>query len=67
MRILYYLWEEPNDADGMECLKRMGHEVFSFSYPLKDKLNDIAFAKNIEQILKESVYDCIFTFNFFPI
>lgn len=67
MRILYYLWEEPNDADGMACLERMGHEVFGFSYPLKDKLNDIDFAKKLEEIVKESMFDCIFTFNFFPI
>lgn len=67
MRILYYSWEETNAADAMECLQYNGNEVDCFLYSIVDKLNDISFAKKLEEILKEKKYDCIFTFNFLPI
>lgn len=67
MRILYYSWEETNAADAIECLQYNGNEVDCFSYPIVDKLNDVPFAKKLEETLKEKKYDCIFTFNFLPI
>ena len=67
MRVLYYSWEESNAEDAVDCLKSQGYEVEQFLYPIKDKLNDVVFAKKLEEILKEKSFDCIFTFNFLPI
>lgn len=67
MRILYYSWDEANNIDAMECLKFDGNEVEQFECQMGDKLNDVIFAKKLEGKLKEKKYDCIFTFNFFPI
>lgn len=67
MRILYYSWEETNAADAIECLQYGGNEVDCFSHPIADKLNDVPFAKKLEEIIKDKKYDCIFTFNFLPI
>lgn len=67
MRILYYSWDEMSAVDAMECLRFDGNEVECFSYPVIDKLNDVSFAKKLEEVLKEKKYDCIFTFDFFPI
>ena len=53
MRILYYSWEETNAADAIECLQYNGNEVDCFSYPIVDKLNDVPFAKKLEETLKE--------------
>lgn len=67
MKILYYSWEEVNAEDAIECLQADGHEVDQFLYPIEDKLNDVVFVKKLEEIINEKMYDCIFTFNFFPI
>lgn len=67
MKILYYSWEETNAEDAVECLQFNGNQVERFSYPIVDKLNDISFAKKLEEVIKEKSYDCIFTFNFLPI
>ena len=67
MRILYYTWAEANAKDVEECLKERNNIVDKISFPIKDKLNDIPFANYMGKLLEENVYDCIFTFDFFPI
>lgn len=67
MRILYYCWDELTSADFLESAKELGYTVAVLRCPLPNKLIDIEFSNKLEQILKCDNYDCIFTFNYFPV
>lgn len=67
MRILYYCWDELTSADFLESTQELGYTVAVFRYPLKNKLMDVEFMNKLEQIMICDDYDCIFTFNYFPV
>lgn len=66
MKILYYCWDEITAADCIDSMRRLSYEVHVFEAPLQDYDRDPRFMEQIGEVLKEK-YDCIFSFNFYPI
>lgn len=67
MKILYYTWNEITGADIEDTFQRMHIEYTKVSWEIQNLLEDEIFRKNLENQLREEIYDYIFTFNFFPI
>lgn len=67
MRILYYTWNECTFRDCSECMQRLGWQVDVVSYRLEDYDRDEAFMEQVSALLRQYSYDCIFTFNYFPV
>lgn len=67
MKILYYCWDELTSEDFVESAKELGYTVAVLRCPLSNKLIDAEFSDKLEQIVKCDDYDCIFTFNYFPV
>ncbi len=67
MKILYYCWDEYTSKDIMDVFNRKGYEVDCLSAPVQDKLRDATFMEMLRYKLKNNTYDCIFTFNFWPV
>lgn len=67
MKILYYCWDEITSADLLESLRELDYTVAVFRHPLPNKLADSAFTGKMEEIVKYDDFDCIFTFNYFPV
>lgn len=67
MNILYYTWNEYCNLDIRQCFEALGYEYTVFDYELKNKLQDEPFSLTFMQVLEEGNYDCIFSFNYFPI
>ena len=53
--------------DLSDHLRSSGHNVKSVGYPYKDKYHDDEFESVADQELRTHNYDCVFTFNFFPL
>ncbi|MGN0342152.1 MAG: DUF3880 domain-containing protein [Roseburia sp.] len=66
IRVLYYDWDEYTGRDCMDSMKALGWRVTVVKYALPDYEKDELFEEQMGQILKEK-YDCIFSFNFYPI
>ncbi len=67
MNILYYCWDEYTSKDIIDIFERKGYKVDIFDAPCADKLRDETFMEMLRCRLKSTFYDCIFTFNFWPI
>lgn len=67
MRILYYTWNEITFRDCSECMQRLGWQVDVISYRLQDYDREDVFAEQMGALLRKYSYDCIFTFNYFPV
>lgn len=67
MKILYYTWNECTYEDCIDCMKSLGWQVSVLSEALKDYDTDDSFISKMDSILKSSDFDCVFTFNYFPI
>lgn len=67
MRILYYTWDECTFCDCSECMQRLGWQVDVVSYRLEDYDRDETFMEQVSALLRQYPYDCIFTFNYFPV
>ncbi len=67
MRILYYCWDELTSADFLQSAEELGYTVAVLRCPLPNKLIDAEFNEKLELIVKCDSYDCIFTFNYFPV
>lgn len=67
MNILYYTWNEYTFKDCTECMKALGWNITVISHPLKDYDIDDEFMCEITAVIRSSNYDCIFSFNYFPI
>lgn len=67
MNILYYFWDEFTANDILDVFKKKGHTVDIDSTPINDKLNDINFAESFLSKIQSGNYDCVFSFNFYPI
>ena len=66
MKILYYDWDEITGRDCRECMVVLGWMVSVVKYNLSDYERDDVFEEQMRHVLKHG-YDCIFSFNFYPI
>ena len=67
MKVLYYYWTENCADDMIATLIRLGHQVKKVSFEYKDYDNDPVFEDKLGKELRNGGYDCIFSFDFFPI
>ena len=67
MKIMYYCWDEITEFDILDAFNRKGYTVEVDKTPITDKLNDINFAEAFLAKLENNNFDCIFSFNFYPI
>lgn len=67
MNILYYHWDEFTANDILDVFNRKGYSVDVDDTPIADKLNDIHFAEAFLEKIQSGNYDCVFSFNFYPI
>ena len=67
MKILYYSWDEVTELDILDVFNRKGYTIEVDKTPINDKLNDIEFAEAFLKKLEGDSFDCIFSFNFYPI
>jgi len=67
VRILLYDMGAFTQNDIMSALDRIGIAYENILYKLKDIQSDPYFEKRIMEILKESVFDAVFSVNFFPV
>lgn len=51
MNILYFTWDEIIKNDVITTLRESGHNVYVYSYELKNNISDAAFIKSIEKII----------------
>lgn len=66
MKILYYDWDEVTGRDCMDSMKALGWMVSVVKYNLPDYERDDVFEEQMHLLLKDG-YDCIFSFDFYPI
>lgn len=72
MRILFYCWKAYNQSDIIAALRRRGHVVDMFEMELGNFEEDDNFTEKFTKKLfagenTESVYDAVFSVNYFPI
>lgn len=67
MNILYYFWNENSATDIEQAFCNLGHSYAKISYPLKSYDHDEEFENQLHQLLEQYQFDCIYTFNYFPI
>lgn len=67
MKILYYTWHEWTYQDCFECMKEQGWHVDTVNYPMLDYDVDEDFMECIRGHLLKEKYDCIFSFNYYPV
>ncbi len=67
MKILYYCWNEITELDIMDVFGRKGYEVDVDKTPISNKLRDLEFEDTFKAKIKSNNYDCVFTFNFYPV
>lgn len=67
MNILYYYWNENSKEDCVDSLRRLGHTVKIWSKQILNHLSDHEFESAIKKELTLSSYDCIFSFDYFPL
>lgn len=67
MKILYYCWDEVAANDILDAFSRKGHIVEIDKTHITDKLNDINFAEAFLRRIQNDNFDCVFSFNFYPI
>lgn len=67
MKVFYYCWNENSAADIKYTFTNLGYEYTEFSFPLNNYDEDSAFETAFIHKLTQSTFDCIYTFNYFPI
>lgn len=65
--ILYYTWHEYTYPDCTESLCRLGCTVDAVSGDIQDYDRDETFIAQMKKFCSAKKYDCIFTFNYFPV
>lgn len=66
MKVLYYYWNENPKDDCVEAFSRLGHDVGVWAHPMCSYTSDEAFWEALHRKLKSGGYDCIFSFDYFP-
>ncbi len=67
MKILYYYWNENSKDDCVDAFSRLGNDVFVWSHAFDSYTLDEQFLVDIETIISKKGFDCIFSFNYFPL
>lgn len=67
MKILYYYWNENSKDDCVESMRRLGHTVTIWEHPVKNYAEDPDFGASVNSELCKNGYDCIFSFDYFPL
>lgn len=67
MHILYYYWNENSKDDCVESMERLGHKVTVWSMTAKSYSEDPSFSEALANEICKSSYDCIFSFDYFPL
>ena len=67
MNILYYYWNENSKDDCVEGMERLGHKVTVWSKTARSYSEDPSFTEALTAEIHKSSYDCIFSFDYFPL
>src|SRR5574344_384952 len=67
LNILYYNWYENSENDLCNTLIALGHGIAKINYPIQNLENDDNFYSYLQNLVLKCHFDCIFTFNYFPI
>lgn len=67
LNILYYNWYENSEYDFCNTMVTLGHTVAKINYQIKDFEKDESFSAYLLNLITSYQFDCIFTFNYFPI
>ena len=67
MNLLYYCWNENSSFDIEQAFSNLGYSYVKLSYALSSYDSDPEFEEQMEQLLHQYSFDCIYTFNYFPI
>lgn len=67
MNIFLYSWNCNSEEDFCESLQKLGHIYTKFACPVQDYEEDSAFIENCINELRKKSYDCIFSFDYFPV
>lgn len=67
MNILYYFWNENSSDDIEMAFSKLGYSCAKISCPLQNYDSDSSFEVQMQQLLKQYSFDCIYSFNYFPI
>lgn len=67
MNILYYYWNENSKDDCVESMERLGHKVRVWKKEFRNYSDDPEFEEALAKELASSSYDCIFSFDYFPL
>lgn len=67
MRILYLDWPCFGKVDTQYTLTQAGHELIPFFHPDYQERTSSAFDSAFDNFLKDSHFDCCFSFNYFPV
>lgn len=66
-KILYYTWNEYTFQDCVQSIEQLGHDVDIITGSIQNYDTDEEFMQKIKQQYALQKYDCIFTFNYFPL
>ena len=65
--LIYDLFGSFQIKDVEYCLKKLGHNVCSKFYLVKDRYNDDEFSALLQSDLDQNSFDLVFTTNYYPI
>lgn len=66
-RVLYYAWNECTLTDCVESMRNLGYTVDVISGSIQNYDLDEIFIAKLKNFFVSGKYDCIFTFNYFPV
>lgn len=67
MQILYCYWGEHPANDMIQAFRELGHNITQFPFQVKDYSKDPAFSGALTKALSAGSFDCLFSFDFFPL
>ena len=67
MNILYFCWNENSSSDIEQSFSNLGFSFAKISCHLNSYDSDPVLTQQINEILRQYKFDCIYTFNYFPI
>lgn len=67
MHILYYCWNEHTYDDMLNTLTSLGHQVSTIRYTLNNYFEDFSFEEQLSEIIDQTDFSFLYSFNFFPI
>lgn len=67
MNVFLYSWNCNSEEDFCESLNNLGYKYTKFAYPIKDYEADSEFLEKCIGEIRKASYDCIFSFDYFPL